>query len=263
MTARPVFFFHIPKTGGVSVVSAARAALGRPHVFGIYDAPVISVPSVHFASRVERLLQYGHLRFLHAHASPSSLPAEIAVRRTIVLRDPIDRLLSHFCFSYDRRHVTAAQAAFFLHPARLNRKIFGLADIIAWAEYFQADNFLTRYVAGRGEGVVDARDLVAAEQQLRKMDIIGFTHCLGNYLAELGQTISNSDFRIHHINHSNRSIIHLSGEDAQFLTQKLISFDVALYKGICHLTNPSTSNRIKAVTKGYGYGRSQSGLLSG
>lgn len=58
----PVFFFHIPKTGGISVISAARAALGRAQTCGLYDIGLGTADPDAVARRMRRLLDSGLLR---------------------------------------------------------------------------------------------------------------------------------------------------------------------------------------------------------
>ena len=100
----PVFFFHIPKTGGTTVVNAVRTALGSGCMANLYDVSGADWSSPRLIDRVNRIASRGRHRFLCGHISPASIPHSVPVRRAVMLRNPLDRLLSNFCYCYEQRH---------------------------------------------------------------------------------------------------------------------------------------------------------------
>jgi hypothetical protein len=88
LAGRPVSVLHIMKTGGTSLVAGLRAlAEPRPCVTEIFLDEFVSLPR----ERLERAaLVSGHLPY----EAQQLLPPGFAV--CVVLRDPVDRTLSHF-----------------------------------------------------------------------------------------------------------------------------------------------------------------------
>ena len=84
----PVFFLHIMKTGGTSLVEGLRAvASPRPCLFEIFLDDLVSLPR-HVLEQVP--LVAGHL----GYEARTLLPAQFVT--CVVLREPLERTLSHY-----------------------------------------------------------------------------------------------------------------------------------------------------------------------
>jgi hypothetical protein len=226
----PVLYFHIPKTGGTSIASAVRGCLRRGGVLGIYDARVTDDPQPSLESRLQRLSRSSSVRFIHGHLSPASVPDHIALRRAVTVREPYDRLLSHFCYCFQHRYADPRQFAFFTQPAYIGRTMFFGEDVAIWAKTFQTDNYITRFLTGRIEGVLTERDAVEAEKQMQKMEFVGFTYRLQTLLGELANALSIEAPTAQHANSSDRSVVTVSSGDARALADEFLRVDQVVFE---------------------------------
>ncbi|HUO93075.1 MAG TPA: hypothetical protein VMU22_09145 [Rhizomicrobium sp.] len=226
----PVLYFHIPKTGGTSVASAVRTSLRRGGALGIYDVRVTDSPQPAVERRLQRLSRSTSVRFVHGHLSPVSVPQHIALHRAVTLREPIDRLLSHFCYCFQHRHADSEQFAFFTQAAYVGRTNFFAEDVAVWARTFQADNYVTRFLSGRIEGPLVQRDADEAERQLRGMAFIGFTNSLQNFVVELAGALGVEAPSAQRANSSDRSVVTVSAGDARALADAFLRLDQVVFE---------------------------------
>jgi hypothetical protein len=88
LEGRPVFVLHIMKTGGTSLVHGLRRLVAsRPFLTDIFLDDLVSVP--HYVLEQVALIA-GHL----GYEARQLLPARFAT--CVVLRDPVERTLSHY-----------------------------------------------------------------------------------------------------------------------------------------------------------------------
>jgi len=121
----PHLFFHIQKTGGSSVVESAIAVLGKGAVFEFDD-----VEPRRIVGRLQRLTAPpAPFRLLYGHLSPLVVPLGVPIKRAIVLRDPLERVVSHFRYVYLHRHRGIQQSEFFLQRRRIGRRQFDVQDL--------------------------------------------------------------------------------------------------------------------------------------
>lgn len=239
---RPVFFFHIPKTGGTTAVNAARTALGSGRTANLYDVSVPDWLSSRLVDRIDRIASRGRLRFLYGHISPASVPRSVRVRRAVLLRNPLDRMLSHFCYCYEQRHKTSQDFSFFLERHRRGRKTFDDADLAVWLKRKSADNYLTRFLTGQMEGPLTTRHAAAAVRELETMDIIGFTEGLGDFLSVLADALGTEPMPERHANRSSRTLLSIAESQARAFADKYLALDFEVFSAAKKLANAFQSD---------------------
>ena len=239
---RPVFFFHIPKTGGTTVVNAVRTALGFGCTADLYDASGAHSLSPRLIDRVNRITSRGRLRFLYGHISPASIPRSVPVRRAVLLRNPLDRTLSNFCYSYEQRHKNSQDFSFFLEPHRCDRKTFDDRDLAAWLKRNSADNYLTRLLTGQMHGPLTARHAAAAVRELEAMDIVGFTEDMGDFLAVLANALATGPMPERHANRSSRTLLSISERQLRAFADDHLALDFEVFSAAKKLANAFQSD---------------------
>lgn len=223
MDSRPVLFFHIPKCGGTSVVSSVNSRLAWDEAVGIYDTDPVTV-----SERVSAIARMPRTRFLYGHISPTGIAGEVPVRRAILLRDPVERLQSHFCHAFRRQLFDEAQFRFFTKPRYFGRREFGAADLGDWIEHFRADNVITRWLADKKAGNLDNSDINRAEAVLADMDAVGFTDRLDEFLVRLGELIGGAQLSPARENCSDRSVLDVRPADLDGLAARYLAHDMRI-----------------------------------
>ena len=224
-TPIPIFLFHIPKTGGTAVFATFHAALGNAHVLQINDTdPQRTV------LRVQRHLALGDTLLFRGHLPPISFETENRLLRTVVMREPLDRMISHFCFVHMLRHDQPLDFAFFRGRPGYRASRFNEDDIEAWIAARHHDNTQTRFLAQQRGGKLDASALEAAKERLDHCQLVGVTENLGRYMALLAQ-LAGLDVRIpFRANSAPRDILDIDKDRLRRRLEPYIAFDSQLHE---------------------------------
>lgn len=174
---RPVFIFHLPKTGGTAVFYTFRQAAGARHAVQLRTVRPESV-----AGRLER---YTTATVFRAHLTPLIVPTPERFIRTAVLREPVERLLSHFCFMYRKRHTGPRDFAFLKSCPGYAHGQITAQDIVRWVREFGTDNYQTRILADYPAGAITSDIMKRARRALDSCDTVGVSEYLGHYMAIL------------------------------------------------------------------------------
>jgi len=201
--ARLILFFHIPKTGGTSVKVAFQRVLGVKDTCASYEGAS--------ASEIENFVaQNAHPsspRILLGHISPLSLATGSGFIRTTVVRDPIDHLISFFCYSFQRRYEILTDLEFLRSCKRYRDGRFSGNDVERWIERFYRDNSQTRFLSSSFVGPLTAQSERAALGALDSCDVVGTTEELGHYMAILAHLTGMETPKPAHVNRSVHEII--------------------------------------------------------
>ena len=98
--SRPILFFHIPKTGGSSVSVAFQRVLGARKVL----VPLYGSDREIIGHALNQAALSASPLFMSGHISPGIFDSHPWIIRTTVVRDPVDLLISQFCYSYKTRY---------------------------------------------------------------------------------------------------------------------------------------------------------------
>src|ERR1700722_7464713 len=124
----PVVHFHIPKTGGSSVHLAGQRALA--------SEKAALFPRVNDAEEARQLISdhrfIGTPLFISGHMSPLHLRTDGRFVRTAIVRDPVEHLISYFCYSFKTRYESREQLEFMRSCKGYREKRFSGADVERW-----------------------------------------------------------------------------------------------------------------------------------
>lgn len=230
---RPYFFFHIAKAGGVSVIESAESAMGPGAIFGFEDLDEGRLQ--------QRLNGIAAVRppflLLHGHASPRLMPDSVPLRRATLLRDPLDRLLSHFCFAFMTRHRGVYQSSYFRQPGLYGRREFYMDDLCNWTTTFGTDNLQVRVMSGQSRVMhgytrapVTREDIQRAISVLDTMDLVGITSELERFACRLGVETCGLPFPARHDNTSDRNVLIVTESEKLEIRGRFLQADYEVYQ---------------------------------
>jgi hypothetical protein len=227
-------FFHVPKTAGSSIKVAVQSSLSRAYTIVVEDAQNPKLPL-----RLQRLAKRPETFFVQGHITPSLELLSIPMRRVTVLREPCDRLISHFCYCFDRRFYDMAQLDFFRSRKNYSNNILDAEDLIAWIARFNMDDFQVRFLSGEYVGKVTDNSLTRAFTTLSSFDCVATTESLAGFFNVVGRlTRRTYDVeRLPHANKSDRTRLKLSLEDQQHILREFCQKDIGLLQLVMEREN--------------------------
>jgi hypothetical protein len=152
-----VLFLHLPRTAGTTLVRVIERQYPPHAVLALYDCSVGEEIGRIPPDRLDRLRAIvGHFPFgAHRFLARSST-------YVTVLRDPIDRVISHYCF-------VRGDPTHYLHATA---RQMSLSEYVVSCDLAEPNNDQTRLLCGEYEGSVPARCtdamLPAAKSNLRE-----------------------------------------------------------------------------------------------
>lgn len=158
LDARPLIFLHIPKACGTTLIKLLTRWFDRDAIYMIGTRAREEVMNDLSAKTRDK---HSAIRLIVGHAAFGLHEAfgEPGASYITVLRDPVERLLSHFY--YARRNPRHP-----LHPALAS----GALGIIELAE--RRANLQTRYLGGALETTPDETTLAAAKENIRNHFVV-------------------------------------------------------------------------------------------
>jgi hypothetical protein len=190
----PLYFLHIPKTGGKSLSRVLRRAY--PMSRSLIETVLDNLPQ-HIVSLRSYDYIDGHLAWLPDHMlQPGTL-------RCTVLRDPVARTLSEL-FMIQRGLSYRYVAATPTDPVRDALRAGDFFRVLQSEHYrMQSTNVQCRFLARdvvstsvrrndqfiKGTPPVDESDFIAAKQHLKTIDFVGITEHLDDFAHMVGASI--------------------------------------------------------------------------
>ena len=170
----PVFFHHVPKTAGTSVIKAIRALIPRR----LRSTEEGNLSAGYVQRLVERGLQPG--QFIYGHPlTAAALPLRGRTRIATLLREPRDHVISNYLWLRLNREVPDHEAAM-----RLDLRAFLLAR-----PYFAIFQTGSLYAGIGPAQLLRAEDLIgqvpAVTAYLEEMDLVGTVDGVAGFFAEL------------------------------------------------------------------------------
>jgi hypothetical protein len=217
-----IVFFHIPKTAGSSINVVVQSSLSRAYTIVVEDTQ-----NERLSARLQRLAKRPEAFFIQGHITPSPDMFSIPMKRVTVLREPFDRLISHFCYCFDRRFYDLHQLEFFRSRKNYSRGYFDGEDIIEWIAHFRTDDFQVRFLSGEYNEKVTDECLTRAIATLSNFDYVAATDNLEEFLKVLGYFMRRnlSVDKMPHTNKSDKRGLRISSEERDFISKNYCQKD--------------------------------------
>lgn len=191
---RPIFFLHIPKTGGNTVVSHFLSFLPVESVFP--PPPQLTLMEPDFAPARARMPS---IRFLHGHLRvpvQNIVPAE-TLRISTFIRHPVRRVASHYLYFRYQPELPMHRAA----------KDLGIAEFLRHYPLY-GNNPQTRYLS-HGLGLRRAADPLRPAELgaalLKSLDFVGVTERMQESLDAMSEHYGAPTFTAQRLNEGKAS----------------------------------------------------------
>ena len=159
-----VVFVHVPKTAGTTVLRILEREYGADALLTLYDSTFGDELSTLPAARLAGIRAVAGHFYFGVHQD-TSLPC----RYFTFLRDPVERIVSHY-------HFVRGQPDHYLHGAATR---LGLREYVEVCGGAEPNNDQTRLLAGRNaapaDGISSPEMLPAAKLNLERHDVVGLT----------------------------------------------------------------------------------------
>ena len=188
MSAKPLFFLHLPRTAGTTIDAILTRHFAPEEVLRVYDQQEYREHRAHSREELERYRYItGHL-LLTGMAPPMFCDTPVDV--FTLLREPIGRLMSEYRFlrTWDKNHL--------YH--RLNDGKLSFADYLRSEDHylrFRGKNFMTRCISGRGFNTAyPVASLATAKKNLERVFVFfGLQERFTESLLMLGDMLGVQD----------------------------------------------------------------------
>lgn len=129
-----LFFFHIPKTAGQSFRKAALEYYGEENSLLLYGedskTTTKSINQIYYKQKhtsqdemynlIDKLIQKESIKFYSSHASSTFLPSFDIANAAVFVRDPVERIVSHYNYAMHKGHFQGTFEAFIEDPMYQN-----------------------------------------------------------------------------------------------------------------------------------------------
>jgi len=129
-----LFFFHIPKTAGQSFRKSAIEYFGEEHCFLLYGedskTTTKSINEIYYKQKhttqqekydlINKLIEKENIKFYSSHASSTFLPSFDVHNAAVFIRDPLERIVSHYNYAMHKGHFKETFEAFIEDPMYQN-----------------------------------------------------------------------------------------------------------------------------------------------
>jgi hypothetical protein len=215
-----VVFVHVPKTAGTTVLQILEREYGADALLTLYDSTFGDELSTLPAARLAGIRAVAGHFYFGVHQD-TSLPC----RYFTFLRDPVERIVSHY-------HFVRGQPDHYLHGAATR---LGLREYVEVCGGAEPNNDQTRLLAGREtaspDGTCTPEMLSVAKRNLDRHDVVGLTEEFDQSLLLLANAF---DWRRPYYVKQNVSRRSGSREELDDVTRAAIiacnSLDVELYR---------------------------------
>lgn len=226
--SKPLLFEHVPKSAGTTVIQYLRRHYPARRIFTIDgmrpDASHDEFRSMEAPKRYSYDLVYGH----GAHKLMGLVRPDMI--RATILRNPVDRLVSHYFF-------VKASPAHYLHEAVMTKRM-SLTDYVQSDLSAELRNNLVRRFSGIPWQEADRDPDAAVETTLQILlnnyQIVGFTEDLDKSMQEFARVLqfgSSWQGKSHNITRNKPRLAEISKEDLD-LVRRFNALDVEVYQQI-------------------------------
>lgn len=225
MSAKPLFFLHLPRTAGTTIDAILERHFAPEEVLRIYDEQEYREHRTHSRGELQRYRYItGHL--LLTSMTPPTF-CDTPVEAFTLLREPIGRLVSEYRFlrTWDKNHL--------YH--RLNDGNLSFAEYLRSSDHylkFRGKNFMTRCISGRGFSV-DVHPVAALATAKKNLERVfaffGLQERFTESLLMLGDMIGVKDLLHERRNALKTDCVIPVGEDEIALAHELNRADIELY----------------------------------
>jgi len=129
-----IFFLHVPKTAGQSFRKASIDYFGKKSVLLLYgensSTTTTAVRDIFYKntknnlvekfSLISELIERENIAFFSSHASATSLPNFQSTNASIFVREPIERIISHYNYAMKKGHIIGSFEEFIENPRYQN-----------------------------------------------------------------------------------------------------------------------------------------------